>query len=133
VLATALTLGGAVAVIAVVMTRDGGHAAAHDPGIAPPAVPDAAQAVIPPAPADAAVAVAVMPDAAIPDAALTSRSMRRRRSRSTPRSMRPASGRTARIHPPYRTPAPAAARLHPVAIARSTPTAMGFQTSVNVR
>ena len=70
VLATALTLGGAGAVIAVVMTRDGGHAAAHDPGTAPLAVPDAAQAVIPPAPADAAVAVAVTPDAAVPDAAL---------------------------------------------------------------
>jgi hypothetical protein len=70
VLATALTLGGVGAVIAVVMTRDGGHAAAHDPGIAPPVVPDAAQAVIPPAPADAAVAVAVIPDAAIPDAAV---------------------------------------------------------------
>jgi serine/threonine protein kinase len=70
VLATALALGGAVAVIAVVMTRDGGRAAAHDPGIAPPAIPDAAQAVIPPAPADAAVAVAVTPDAAIPDAAV---------------------------------------------------------------
>jgi hypothetical protein len=54
----------------VVMTRDGGRAAAHDPGIAPPAVPDAAQAVIPPAPADAAVAVAVTPDAANPDAAV---------------------------------------------------------------
>jgi serine/threonine-protein kinase len=70
VLATALALGGAGTVIAVVMTRDGGHAAAHDPGTAPLAVPDAAQAVIPPAPADAAVAVAVTPDAAIADAAV---------------------------------------------------------------
>jgi hypothetical protein len=69
VLATALALGGVGAVIAVVMTRDGGRAAAHDPGSSSPAVPDAAQAVIPPAPADAAVAVAVTPDAAIPDAA----------------------------------------------------------------
>jgi serine/threonine-protein kinase len=70
VLATALALGGVGAVIAVVMTRDGGRAAAHDPGSSSPAVPDAAQAVIPPAPADAAVAVAVTPDAAIPDAAV---------------------------------------------------------------
>jgi serine/threonine protein kinase len=70
VLATALALGGVGAVIAVVMTRDGGRAAAHDPGVAPLAVPDAAQAVTPPAPADAAVAVAVTPDASAPDAAV---------------------------------------------------------------
>jgi hypothetical protein len=70
VLATALTLGGAGAVIAVVRTRDGGRAAARDPGAAPPAVPDAVQAVTPPAPADAAIPVAVAPDASLPDAAL---------------------------------------------------------------
>ena len=68
VLATALTLGGAGAVIAVVMARGGDRAAAHDPGIAPPAVPDAVHAVIPPAPADAAIPVAVAPDASLPDA-----------------------------------------------------------------
>jgi hypothetical protein len=44
-----------------VMTRDSGRAA-HDPGIAPPAIPDAAQVVA--APADAAIAVAATPDAA---------------------------------------------------------------------
>ena len=70
VLATALTLGGVGAVIAVVMTRDGGRAAAHDPGIASSAVPDAAQVMTPPAPAGAAIAVAVTPDAAMPDAAV---------------------------------------------------------------
>jgi hypothetical protein len=70
VLATALTLGGVGTVVAVMMTRDGGRVAAHDPGNAPPAVPDAAQAVVPPAPADAAVAVAVVPDASPPDAAV---------------------------------------------------------------
>jgi eukaryotic-like serine/threonine-protein kinase len=72
VVATALTLGAAGAAIAVVMTRDGGHAAAtgHDPAVISPAVPDAAQAAIPPAPADAAVTVAATPDASPPDAAV---------------------------------------------------------------
>ena len=68
VLATALALGGVGAVIAVVMTRDGSHAAVQGPVIGQPAIPDAAQAVIPPAPADAAIAVAVTPDASPPDA-----------------------------------------------------------------
>jgi serine/threonine-protein kinase len=63
VVATALTLGVAGVAIAVVMTRDGGHAA-HDPGIAPPAIPDAAQVVT--SPADAAVAVTATPDASPP-------------------------------------------------------------------
>jgi serine/threonine-protein kinase len=70
VLATALTLGGVGAVVAVMMTRDGGHAAAHDAVIGQPAIPDPAQAAIPPAPADAAIAVAVTPDAGPPDAAV---------------------------------------------------------------